>query len=94
ASQANSVSKVEADLNGFEALLAGSADLTRLINSPVFSSEDQAKAIAAIADKAGITGLTGNFLRVVAKNRRLFAVPGMIKAFRQIAAEARGEAAA
>nr|WP_250889107.1 F0F1 ATP synthase subunit delta [Mesorhizobium sp. dw_380] len=92
--QANSVAKVEADLSSFEAMLAGSADLTRLINSPVFSSEDQAKAIAAIADKAGITGLTGNFLRVVARNRRLFAVPGMIKAFRQIAAEHRGETAA
>ena len=48
-------------------MLDGSADLTRLINSPVFSSEDQAKAIAAIADKAGITGLAGNFLRVVAQ---------------------------
>ncbi|RJT31913.1 F0F1 ATP synthase subunit delta [Mesorhizobium waimense] len=94
AQQANSVAKVEADLNSFEAMLEGSADLTRLIRSPVFSSEDQAKAIAAIADKAGITGLTGNFLRIVAKNRRLFAVPGMIKAFRQIAAEHRGEAAA
>ncbi|BCG92263.1 F0F1 ATP synthase subunit delta [Mesorhizobium sp. 131-2-1] len=92
--QANSVAKVEADLTSFEALLAGSADLSRLINSPVFSSEDQAKAIAAIADKAQITGLTGNFLRVVAKNRRLFAVPGMIKAFRRIAAEHRGEASA
>ncbi len=88
------MAKVEADLNSFEAMLAGSADLTRLINSPVFSSEDQAKAIAAIADKAGITGLAGNFLRVVAQNRRLFAIPGMIKAFRQIAAEARGETSA
>jgi F-type H+-transporting ATPase subunit delta len=92
--QANSVAQVEADLNSFAAMLEGSADLTRLINSPVFSSEDQAKAIAAIADKAGITGLTGNFLRVVAQNRRLFATPGMIKAFRQIAAEHRGETAA
>jgi F-type H+-transporting ATPase subunit delta len=92
--QENSVAKVEADLNGFEAMLNGSADLGRLINSPVFSSEEQAKAIAAIADKAGITGLVGNFLRVVARNRRLFAVPGMIKAFRQIAAEHRGEASA
>ncbi|MER8483127.1 F0F1 ATP synthase subunit delta [Mesorhizobium sp. M1322] len=91
--QANSVAQVEADLNSFAAML-GSADLTRLINSPVFSSEDQAKAIAAIADKAGITGLTGNFLRVVAQNRRLFAIPGVIKAFRQIAAEHRGETAA
>lgn len=94
AQQANSVAKVEAELNSFAAMLEGSADLSRLIKSPVFSSEDQAKAIAAIADKAGITGLTGNFLRVVAGNRRLFAVPGMIKAFRQIAAEHRGEAAA
>jgi F-type H+-transporting ATPase subunit delta len=92
--QSNSVAKVEADLNSFAKMLDDSADLTRLINSPVFSSEDQAKAIAAIADKAGITGLTGNFLRVVARNRRLFAVPGMIKAFRQIAAEQRGETSA
>ena len=92
--QANSIAKVEADLNSFQAMLDGSADLSRLIKSPVFSSEDQAKAIAAIADKAKIAGLTGNFLRVVAKNRRLFAVPGMIKAFRRIAADHRGEASA
>ncbi|RRH90898.1 F0F1 ATP synthase subunit delta [Mesorhizobium tamadayense] len=92
--QANSVAKVEADLNSFAAMLEGSEDLLRLIKSPVFSSEDQAKAVAAIADKAGITGLTGNFLRVVAGNRRLFAVPGMITAFRRIAADHRGETAA
>jgi F-type H+-transporting ATPase subunit delta len=92
--QDNSVAQVEADLASFEAMLNGSEDLSRLINSPVFSSEDQAKAIAAIADKAGITGLVGNFLRVVARNRRLFAVPGMIKAFRRIAADHRGEASA
>ncbi|RVD34140.1 F0F1 ATP synthase subunit delta, partial [Mesorhizobium sp. M4A.F.Ca.ET.020.02.1.1] len=67
---------------------------SRLINSPVFSSEDQAKAIAAIVAKAKLGGLAGNFLRVVAKNRRLFAVPGMIKAFRRIAADHRGEASA
>ena len=48
---------------------------TRLIRSPVFSADEQFKAIAAIADKAGIAGLVGNFLRVVAQNRRLFAVP-------------------
>ena len=92
--QDNSVARVEADLASFEAMLNSSDDLSRLINSPVFSSEDQAKAIAAIADKAKITGLVGNFLRVVAKNRRLFAVPGMIKAFRRISADHRGEASA
>ncbi len=94
AQQANSVAKVESDLNDFEAMLKDSADLSRLINSPVFSSDEQAKAIDAIVAKAKIAGLAGNFLRVVAKNRRLFAVSGMIQAFRRIAAEHRGETAA
>ena len=92
--QSNSVAAVEAELDSFERMLAASPELTRLIVSPVFSAEDQLQAIAAIADKASIKGLAGNFLRVVAKNRRLFAVPAMIKAFRQIAAEQRGEVAA
>ena len=94
AAQAKAVSQVEADLDRFEALLAGSADLTRMIRSPVFSSDEQFKAIAAIAAKAKITGLVGNFLRVVAQNRRLFAVPAMIKAFHRIAAAERGEVSA
>ena len=92
--QSSSVDQVEADLSRFEALLAESDDLSRMIRSPVFSAEEQFKAIVAIADKAGITGLVGNFLRVVAQNRRLFAVPAMIRAFRAIAAEARGEVSA
>ncbi len=94
ASQAGAVEKVEADLGRFEKLISESADLARVISSPVFSAEDQFKAVAAVADKAGISGLVGNFLRVVAQNRRLFAVPAMIKAFRAIAADARGEVAA
>lgn len=92
--QSSTVDKVEADLSRFEGLLSESDDLARMIKSPVFSAEEQFKAIVAIADKAGISGLVGNFLRVVAQNRRLFAVPSMIKAFRAIAAEARGEVSA
>lgn len=94
ASESKSVAKVESDLSAFEKLLGSSPDLDRLIKSPVFSADDQFKAIGAIADKAGIGGLVGNFLRVVARNRRLFAVPGIISAFRRIAAEARGEISA
>lgn len=94
AADAKSVSKVEADLDRFGALLEGSPELRRLIESPVFSAADQVRAVSAVADKAGISGLVGNFLRVVARNRRLFAVPAMIEAFRRIAAEARGEVAA
>jgi F-type H+-transporting ATPase subunit delta len=94
AADAKAVPQVEADLGRFEALLDGSADLTRMIKSPVFSADEQFKAISAVVAKAGIGGLAGNFLKVVARNRRLFVVPAMIKAFRRIAAEARGEVAA
>lgn len=94
AAQAKQVTEVEAALGSFETLISESADLERLIKSPVFSADDQKRAITAIADKAGITGLVGNFLKVVAQNRRLFAVPAMIAAFRRIAAEARGEVSA
>jgi F-type H+-transporting ATPase subunit delta len=94
AAEAGSVAAVERDLNDFGKLLDESADLGRLVRSPVFSAEEQSKAIAAVMEKAGISGLTANFLRVVAKNRRLFAIPAIIVAFRRIAADARGETAA
>ena len=94
AQEAGAVPAVEKDLARFEALLSGSDDLARLIKSPVFSADEQLKALGAVLDKAEIGGLVGNFLRVVAKNRRLFAVPQMIRAFREIAANARGEAVA
>lgn len=92
--EGKAVAGVEADLAGFERMLAGSADLDRLIKSPVFSAEDQERAVAAVVARAGIGGLAGNFLKVVARNRRLFAVPAMIRAFRRIAAEQRGEISA
>ncbi len=94
AQETDAVSIVEEDLGRFEALLDGSQDLQRLIESPVFSADDQLKAVAAILDRAEIGGLVGNFLRVVAQNRRLFAVRQIIRAFREIAAEARGETTA
>lgn len=92
--ESGAIGQVEADLRQFESLLAESADLRRLIGSPVFSSDEQLKAVSAVAGRAGIAGLTGNFLRVVAQNRRLFAIPGMIRAFREIAAAHRGEVSA
>lgn len=88
------IDAVGADLGRFQAMIDDSADLKRLVASPVFSAEDQLKAIVAICGKAGISGLVANFLKVVTSNRRLFAVPGMISAYRQIVARHRGEVTA
>jgi F-type H+-transporting ATPase subunit delta len=85
---------VKADLDRFDALVRESADLARLLRSPVFSSAEQLAAIAAIVDWAGIGGLAANFLKLAARNRRLFAVPDMIKSFRSLFARQRGEVSA
>ncbi|MEE9314373.1 MAG: F0F1 ATP synthase subunit delta, partial [Rhizobiaceae bacterium] len=66
------VPAVEKDMKRLGSLLNGSDDLQRLIKSPVFSADDQIAAIGAVMSKAKIGGLVGNFIRVVASNRRLF----------------------
>lgn len=91
ANEAGQLDQVQADLARFTAMLNGSDDLKRLVKSPVFSSEDQAKAVTAILDKAGISGIAGNLIKVVATNRRLFAVESIIRGFNALVAKARGE---
>ncbi len=78
--EAGTSDAVAADLNRFQAMIDESDDLKRLVQSPVFTAEDQVKAISAIGEKAGFNALVLNFLKVVAGNRRLFAVPGMVAA--------------
>src|SRR5205807_7283171 len=89
-----SVDSVNVDLNRFDAMLADSADLKRLVRSPVFSADTQSKALTAVLDKSGISGISANFLKVLTANRRLFAVTDVIRAFRALVAKFKGEATA
>ncbi len=89
-----SVDAVKADLDRFDAMLADSSDLKRLVRSPVFSAEAQSKALAAVLEQAGISGIAANFLKVLTANRRLFAVSDMNRAFRALVAKFKGEATA
>ena len=90
----NSIDAVKADLDRFAAMLDESADLKRLVRSPVFAAETQLKALSAVLEKAEITGVSANFLKVLAANRRLFAVSEVIRAFNALVAKFKGEATA
>jgi F-type H+-transporting ATPase subunit delta len=92
--EAKALDAVRADLDRFEKLVADNPDLMRLVRSPVFSSDEQMRAITAVLEKVEIGGLAANFLKFVAKNRRLFSVGLIIKAFRRLVARHRGEATA
>jgi len=86
--------EVASDLREIKAMLTDSADLLRLMRSPILSRGEQGKAIAALAERAKLNRLVRDFLAVVARNRRLFAVPTMIDAYLAKLAARRGEVTA
>jgi F-type H+-transporting ATPase subunit delta len=92
--EADALAAVEADIDRFAALIDASNDLKRLVRSPVFSADEQTRAVAAVLDKVDIGGLVANLVKVTAANRRLFALPAVIAAFKRLAAGHRGEVAA
>ena len=86
--------EVASDLRQLRAMVQASPDLLRLIRSPILSRDEQSKGIGALAERAGLAPLVRDFLAVVARNRRLFAVPAMIEAFLAKLAARRGEVTA
>lgn len=94
ANEQRQLQQIEQDLSNLQNMLDSSKDFQRLVRSPVFSAEEQARALSAIAEKARLSPLTVNFLRLIARNRRQFALADMIKNFRSLAARHRGEVTA
>jgi F-type H+-transporting ATPase subunit delta len=88
------LNELENDVGRFATLHDQSDDLQAFIRSPIYTAEEQVRAIDAVLQQAGIGGLAANFFKVIAQNRRLFAVPGIIAAFRKLLAQKRGEVTA
>lgn len=92
--EAGALEAVEKDLASIDAMIVASSDMRAFLASPLYGSDDQQRVVAAIAEKAGVRPLVANFLALVAKNRRLFALPAALAAFRARLAAHRGEVAA
>jgi F-type H+-transporting ATPase subunit delta len=71
-------------LTRFDAMIAASPDLERLVRSPVFSAADQLKALDAILADASIGGIAANFIRLAASKRRLFFIREMVADYRKL----------
>ncbi len=91
ADEQDALDGVRGDLISLRTMIRGAPDLARVLTSPVIGRDEQAAAIDAVMERAGIGDLTRRFVNVVARNRRLFALPGMIEVYRALLAERRGE---
>ncbi|MHA1600339.1 MAG: F0F1 ATP synthase subunit delta [Alphaproteobacteria bacterium] len=94
ADEEKSLDSVADDLRALRQMIGESEDFRRVLSSPMFSREQQAAAVLAIAEKAGLGETTRRFTQVLARNRRLFALPQIIDAYLSELAHRRGEVTA
>lgn len=94
AEETHATDAVGAQLAQFEAAVAGSADLARLVKSPVFTAQEQVAALDKILPLEGIDGLAAKFIKLVADKRRLFAIGDMIHGFTALSDAKKGIARA
>lgn len=90
----NQVTAVEGDLDRLRETIATSDDFGALLRDPELSRKASGSAVAAVAGHLGLADLTNRFLGTLAQNRRLAALPDIIRAFHAIAAAQRGEVTA
>ncbi len=81
-------------LGALQVMINSSPELKTVLNSPVSKADDQLNVLSALAQKAGISGLALNFVKLLCKNRRLSVLVDAITAFQTKVAEAKGEATA
>jgi len=91
AQEQGKVDRVAEDLAALKSLIAESPEFARLVKSPLFSHEDQARALRPVLDKMGVEALTAKFLLTLTGKRRLFALDHMIAAYDRLVARVKGE---
>lgn len=91
ATEEGTLPAAEADLEALEAALAESSDFRDFIASPLIGREEMGAAMAAIAERMGLSRVMRNTLGLMAQKRRLFVLPQFVAALRALIARSRGE---
>ena len=94
AREEDSLDQLERDADALSEALEESPELRELIRSPIYSRDDQERAIGAVADRMGLGATLANTLRLMATKRRLFVLPALLADLRAMIAEHRGQVTA
>ena len=91
AQEQKALDAVSADLASLRRAMETSPDLARLIKSPVFGAEEQARALKAVLEKMAVGELATKFVLLLAHKRRLFVLTQIMTAYETLVAKSRGE---
>ena len=92
--EAKGLKALETDVAALSSALKDSPDLRALIASPVYSREDQTRAVTAVAAKMGLSSTLSNTLALMGQGRRLFVLPQLLSALQAMIADEKGEVTA
>ena len=88
------IDAVGRSLDALGQALVDSREFAELVASPLVSRDEAGKAFAALAPKLNLDPITANFLGVLARNGRKQELRAVIRAFKRLASEHRGETTA
>jgi F-type H+-transporting ATPase subunit delta len=88
------IDAVARSLDALGSALVDSKEFGELVESPLVSRDEAGKAFAALAPKLALDPITSNFLGVLARNGRKGQLRAIIRSFKRLAAEHRGETTA
>jgi len=91
ADETDDVSTLEKNVNTLKQAIDESSDLNSLISSPIYSRDQQKRAIGAIATKMGMSGIMINALSLMAEKRRLFVVTMFLSVLNDLISESKNE---
>ena len=81
---------LDADVGTLDAALTDSAELRTLVHSPLYTRRQQQDGIVAVARAMDLSEITTNTLALMARKRRLFVLPYLVRTLREMIAEAKG----
>ena len=85
------IDSVSRSLETLSQALVDSKDFAELVASPLVGRDEAGKAFAGLTAELNVDPITANFLGVLARNGRKSELRAIIRAFRRLAAEHRGE---
>jgi len=94
ASEGKVLEQAEKDMEALGQALESSDDLRTLLGSPIYTREEQGRAMASVSEAMGLSPLVRNVIGLMATKRRLFVLDDVISIFAQLMADHRGEVTA
>ena len=88
--ESDALDRMERDIAELREILAESEDFRILIKSPIYARDEMARAVAAVADRTNLDGITKNTLLLMAANRRLFALQALLDQLDGLIADHKG----